>query len=1521
MINEALESTGFFVHKGTIELLEIRIPLDNILSGQISVLIQGLYVSIRPSDEAQDSWDQNLEQVEQVLATSIADVTQSFLLEEIQDNVGITEDLPEPMMLQRMLDTIITGLSIDINRLSVDVADFSGRSAALLDVATLAYVPHTGTFKKAVRIGKLQLYLLCQAGRSQSSIQPDRIPERSVSSRSTSSSSYNDAELMQSTIFDLELSRSIYMSALSSPSAAESSSAEETCPNLESTSAIKAKIFECNAGLTAIIDFSDSKITIDASCDALRCSLGKPELLSLVTLMQDLIPNHSKDTARDDPRAKALMATIRIATVTLQLDLSRGLSLESTPLSPTVSTSSSGFEIILDRPIISIGTESSLEIPDIHVKIAGEILLQRKVSTDLFGKIKLDSATGFHGIFDRIILQLHPRALATALDSGLDFLSEVSKVWRISVLKKPKTVDRRNVCAEVIFPYLELQLMDEARSMSAKFNDIVFKSTSSDQKTRFSTSFRIFDLFLGEQNIIQICTDNSSNMLDFTNIQQLPNQPVLEFIRYEDLFEHAERDRRSELSTFRALKQKAKDSSSSIIRASLDIIDINLEKSSIARCMAAYGAFIDLARHFYDRASQVAVLPSSTSTILIEIGSLVCNLDLGTESLRFSTKRNSLFVVSNMKNVDVAAIDLGDLTISAKARDNETLSICQPAIHLDTNPMSPLVLLRVRRNRAGRQAGKVMVRISLNDVQFGYYADMPWLSTLLAFKQEISAATNPRLSKSSLDCPIPTRFALDFSNVCVALHPYSGRSKALLCLRKSMVNGQIPVTSTSNPIQIHAGVIDLFLIDDTDSQLNHISVNRRLRNDVVASNLIRLGFVKVASVETVEISLRVLEILGRTCVSVSIVGAILTLSTCADSTATLLTLINLLRLPVVIGDELKYKLGVADDEQTPLDVFADIEDQAFHNPFAAKGRGNASEEYRHRSDGDASLMTPNLANQHFLSRSHPSSQSSTPQQVPFFSVTTHKCFVIWNLYDGYDWEVTRNTISQAVNHAIEKARRQGSKFNPSPHTHNAENDFEDDDELEEDDLSDSNEVGDLLFNSIFISLPDGSKAEDLTQAINQELAQADVSDTATQTTTTNFRKNPKIVPDSQPNTLQLGRSRTHKVRIEVSGMNVHCEFFSAAQGEIANQIRVAIAELEIMDNVSTSTWRKFLTFHREILTEPRRPMATVNFTSVRPVAGLAAAELAVEVAVNPLRLHVDQDTLEFLTRFFEFKDPDSSITPLSTEEIFIQRFEIHAIPIRIDYKPKRVNLKSLRSGRTTEFKNFFILEDSNMILKHVVLYGVCGFARIFQDLNDIWLAHIKSNQLGSVLAGVSPLRSLASFGDGIKNLVMLPISEYKKDGRVVPGLKKGLNSFVRSTGNEAVRLSAKLAVGTQGLLETAEQTLSQSSGQSEPAKVRHAVSMYADQPRDLRQGISQGIGGMSRNMMTAKNAFVSIPRDLEDETDARAAAKSAARTIPVAVLRPLIGTTEMISKTLLGLRNTMNPEQRKMNDDKYKHAE
>ena len=54
--------------------------------------------------------------------------------------------------------------------------------------------------------------------------------------------------------------------------------------------------------------------------------------------------------------------------------------------------------------------------------------------------------------------------------------------------------------------------------------------------------------------------------------------------------------------------------------------------------------------------------------------------------------------------------------------------------------------------------------------------------------------------------------------------------------------------------------------------------------------------------------------------------------------------------------------------------------------------------------------------------------------------------------------------------------------------------------------------------------------------------------------------------------------------------------------------------------------------------------------------------------------------------------------------VYIQKFEISSIKLKLDYKPKKVDYAGLRSGKAGEFANFFTLDGSTLTLPKVKLF-------------------------------------------------------------------------------------------------------------------------------------------------------------------------------------------------------------------------
>jgi autophagy-related protein 2 len=523
--------------------------------------------------------------------------------------------------------------------------------------------------------------------------------------------------------------------------------------------------------------------------------------------------------------------------------------------------------------------------------------------------------------------------------------------------------------------------------------------------------------------------------------------------------------------------------------------------------------------------------------------------------------------------------------------------------------------------------------------------------------------------------------------------------------------------------------------------------------------------------------------------------------------------------------------------------------------------------------------------------------------------------LIWQLYDGYDWQRTRNDIEHTVEQvelkaAERKARRRESR-----------NDVEDDESV----------IGDFLFNSIYIGIGAGHETQDLRRAINKA-----INDQATETesvavsgtsrpTSYSASGQPRLAP--RRSRLKLGRSKKNKIAFELRNVAADVKTFAPGSGEDVMTASLRIGDFEIFDRVPTSTWRKFLT---HIDNSPRtreisRPMFDIDIRSVKTLQSHSASEMLLHVSVLPIRLHVDQDALDFINRFFEFKDPTLVSTDPPSEEPFIQRLEVDTVDLRLDYKPKQLDYVGLRAGRTSELKNIVTLEGADIQLKHLIVYGLRGFDKVHPTLNDIWVEDVIRNQLPTVLSGIAAMRSLVTIGTGIRDVVAIPVREYRKDGRIVRSIQKGGYKFGKTTASELARLGAKVALGTQTVLTTAEQFLSPTSS-SRPGTNRRVssdsglrdiasdddeseqrlVSAYANQPLGLLSGLQTARRQLEHDLLTAKDALIAVQGEVMDSRGPGDAIAAVARHAPTLLLRPVIGATRAVGTTLLGVGNQID---------------
>ncbi|KAF5001683.1 hypothetical protein FGRMN_850 [Fusarium graminum] len=544
--------------------------------------------------------------------------------------------------------------------------------------------------------------------------------------------------------------------------------------------------------------------------------------------------------------------------------------------------------------------------------------------------------------------------------------------------------------------------------------------------------------------------------------------------------------------------------------------------------------------------------------------------------------------------------------------------------------------------------------------------------------------------------------------------------------------------------------------------------------------------------------------------------------------------------------------------------------------------------------------------------SYDQAPSSLVKRSPV-KISVRDVHVIWNLFDGYDWVHTRDVITKAVHDVEAKAYERQARAGQF--------------HVYEEELEDEEAIGDFLFNSIYIGIPANRDPQELSRAINEGL-----NDNATETesvaTTAFTAATNRTARSRQPRSkrLKLKRSKHHKITFELQGIDADVFVFPPGSGETLNSIDIRIRNLDIFDHVPTSTWKKFATYDQDMgEREMGTSMVHLEMLNVKPQPSLEASEIVLRATILPLRLHVDQDALDFITRFFEFKDDQVPVHTSKSDVPFLQRAEVNNIAVKLDFKPKRVDYSGLRSGHTTEFMNFIVLEEARMVLRHVIIYGISGFEKLGNTLNDIWTPDVKANQLPGILAGLAPVRSIVNVGSGFRDLVEVPIREYKKDGRIIRSISKGATAFARTTGTELVKFGAKLANGTQYALQSAEGMLSEPQKAYEgwdeddvdPEEQRQ-ISLYADQPTGVISGIRGGYRSLARDVNLVRDAIIAVPGEVMESSSASGAARAVLKRAPTIIFRPAVGVTRVIGQTLMGATNSIDPNNRRRIEEKYK---
>lgn len=286
--------------------------------------------------------------------------------------------------------------------------------------------------------------------------------------------------------------------------------------------------------------------------------------------------------------------------------------------------------------------------------------------------------------------------------------------------------------------------------------------------------------------------------------------------------------------------------------------------------------------------------------------------------------------------------------------------------------------------------------------------------------------------------------------------------------------------------------------------------------------------------------------------------------------------------------------------------------------------------------------------------------------------------------------------------------------------------------------------------------------------------------------------------------------------------------------------------------------------------------------------------------------------------------PKKAATPVA----YIQSFKVNEIPILVDYKPRYVDLELLKDGDYSQMLHLFPLMDVELDLKQYEAHGLNGWDAALGGMLYYWGDQVAKHQVHRYFLGIQPIRSFYNIGGGFADLFLVPMRQYQKDGRIARGVMNGTSRFGRTLAVETIQLTNKFTELIQQCLEAVDFLIQPSQSDAANAATirgryrssRRVGARITRQPRSVAEGLTQAYQSISLSMQAAANGIAVIPQ----ENFRRAGNSysqyltSLVRGVPGAVLQPMIGVTEALSKALIGARNEISPTRRLEMEDKYK---
>nr|XP_032521556.1 autophagy-related protein 2 homolog A [Danaus plexippus plexippus] len=266
--------------------------------------------------------------------------------------------------------------------------------------------------------------------------------------------------------------------------------------------------------------------------------------------------------------------------------------------------------------------------------------------------------------------------------------------------------------------------------------------------------------------------------------------------------------------------------------------------------------------------------------------------------------------------------------------------------------------------------------------------------------------------------------------------------------------------------------------------------------------------------------------------------------------------------------------------------------------------------------------------------------------------------------------------------------------------------------------------------------------------------------------------------------------------------------------------------------------------------------------------------------------------------------------PVDDSPIYFRRVVFSPeVPIRLDYVGKRVDLSA--GPVAGLLMGLGQLNCSELTLKRLdYKLGLLGLEKLVQWALHEWLSDIKRHQLPGLLSGIGPMHSLLQIITGIRDLVWLPVEQWRRDGRLVHGLRRGAASFTARTAVAALDITARILHLIQATAETAVDMLTPAPALPLSTQGRRRRRDRTRQPADIREGVTSAYN-------TVKEGFAETAASLSAAAR-RGKGAGVLRQLPGAAVAPLALAAAGAADVLGGVRAHLAPHTTRDHADKWR---